>query len=121
MAHLCRRNRRINRITRPTLCVLSKSLAEIVVLQRTDPNVPWDADPEEVEGLTLLENGDLEGDLIPIGAQSDRIEWRIFARYTAGAFDPAFGASHGWKESPRFIQLGATYTAAPRIYRSVDR
>lgn len=95
--------------------------AEIVVLQRTDPNVPWDADPEEVEGLTLLENGDLEGDLIPIGAQSDRIEWRIFARYTAGAFDPAFGASHGWKESPRFIQLGATYTAAPRIYRSVDR
>jgi hypothetical protein len=95
--------------------------AEIVVLQRTDPNVPWDADPEEEPGLTLMENGDLEGGLIPIGSQSDRVEWRVFARYTAGAFDPQFGASHGWKETPRFIQLGATYTAPPRVYRSIDR
>ena len=32
-AHLCRRNRRVNRIARSTLRVLSKSLAKIVVLQ----------------------------------------------------------------------------------------
>ena len=32
-AHLCRRNRRVDRITRPTLRVLSKSLAKVVVLQ----------------------------------------------------------------------------------------
>ena len=95
--------------------------AEIVVLQRTDPNVPWDADPEEEPGLTLMENGDFEGSVIPIGEQSDRIEWRVFARYTAGAFDPEFGASHGWKETPRFIQLGTTYTAPPRVLRSIDQ
>ncbi|QDV06467.1 hypothetical protein Poly30_19770 [Planctomycetes bacterium Poly30] len=95
--------------------------AEIVVLQRTDPNVPWDADPEDTEGLTLMEQGDLEGGLIPIGGQSDRAEWRVFARYAAGAFDPAFGASHGWKDTPRFIQLGVTYSAPPRVYRSIDR
>ena len=94
--------------------------AEIVVLQRIG-DVPWDADPEEEPGLRLLEDGTFEDDLIPLGAQADRIQWRVFARYAPGAFDPEFGLSHGWKGTPRFIHLGATYEAPTRLIRSVRR
>jgi hypothetical protein len=94
---------------------------DLVVLQRTRPSVPWDSDPEATPGLVLLEDGTYENGFVPIGAQSDRIEWRALARYRAGAFDPYTGLSHGWKESPRLRHLAVTYFAPGRVLRSVDR
>lgn len=94
--------------------------ADTVVLQRVG-DVPWDADPEVEPRLTLMEDGTKDGDLVKIGLQGDRIEWRVFARYAAGAFDPEFGLSHGWKETPRFIRLGVTYTGPGRVLRSMER
>ncbi len=94
--------------------------AEVVVLQRIG-DAPWDADPETTPGLTLMEDGTREGEMVPIGAQADRVEWRVFARYGVGAFDPEFGLSHGWKETPRLIHLGVGYQAPSRVLRSVKR
>ncbi|MEM9378840.1 MAG: hypothetical protein AAGB93_02745 [Planctomycetota bacterium] len=94
--------------------------AEILVMQRVG-DVPWDADPEDEPRLTLLEDGTVDGDIVPIGLQGDRIEWRVFSRYAAGAFDPEFGLQHGWKQTPRFVRLGVTYTAPGRVIRSMER
>ena len=80
-----------------------------------------DADPAQTPGLVLLEDGTKADDLIPIGIQADRMEWRVFARYSQGAFDPEFGLQHGWKQTPRFDLLGVTYSAPGRVMRSTDR
>ena len=37
------------------------------------------------------------------------------------AFDPLTGLSHGWKDTPRLRQVGASYYAPGRVLRSVDR
>ena len=58
---------------------------------------------------------------LPLGVQSDSIEWRVFVRYDPGAFDIQGGLSHGWKETPRLRRLGASYYAPGRVLRSVDR
>ena len=91
---------------------------ELVVLQR-GADVPWDADPEQTPGLVLLEDGTKADDLIPIGIQADRMEWRVFARYGQGAFDPEFDPAR-LKQTPRFDLLGVTYSAG-RVMGSTDR
>lgn len=95
--------------------------ATVGVLQRTDPDVPWDADPDENPGLTLMWAGSKDGGEVPIGVQSDRIEWRTFVRYNPGAFDLETGISHGWKETPRLRRLGVTFLAPTRVLGSFDR
>jgi len=95
--------------------------AEMYVLQRTDPNVPWDADPESTDGLDLIRVGTQEGRDVPIGVQSDLIQWRVFVNYPAGAFDPITGASHSWRTTPRLRRIGAFYYAPCFQLRSVER
>jgi hypothetical protein len=91
------------------------------VLVRTDPSVPWDADPQETDGLDVLYDGLREGAGVPVGAQADRLEWRVFVRWDQDSYDPAGGMLHGWKASPRLRYLGAEYLAPPRILRRVAR
>ncbi|MCA8981475.1 MAG: hypothetical protein KDC14_15705, partial [Planctomycetes bacterium] len=95
--------------------------AELHVLQRTDPSVPWDADPESTDGLDLLRVGIREGRELPVGAQADLIQWRVHVNYPAGAFDPATGASHSWRTTPRLRRIGAFYYAPCFQLRSVER
>ena len=95
--------------------------AELHVLQRTDPNVPWDADPDSTDGLDLLRVGIEEGREVPIGAQSDLIQWRVYVDYPVGAFDPLTGASHSWRTTPRLRRIGAFYYAPCFQLRSVER
>jgi len=92
---------------------------QLGVMQRTDADLPWDSDPELSEGLDLMWEGEEAGGMVPIARQSDRIEWRIFARYDPGAFDPMGGYSHGWKETPRFRRVALSYMAPNRVLRSV--
>lgn len=94
---------------------------ELGVLQRTRRTVPWDADPEGTEGLALMWKGLQEDKPIPIGAQSDRAEWRAFVEYSAGAYDPVSGLAHGWKQTPRLRVFGANYLAPNLVLRKVDR
>ena len=90
------------------------------VLVRTDPNIPWDSNPDETPGLTELFPADLRENWAPIGAQSDRIEWRVFVDYTSGAFDATTGQSHGWKQTPRLNALGVRFIAPNVKLRSVE-
>ncbi len=94
---------------------------QIGVLQRSNPNTPWDADPSGDDGLRLFYRGDDNGEPLPILQRGDGLEWRVFVRFDPGAFDPINGLSHGWKDTPRLRQLGATYLAPNRVLRSVDR
>ena len=86
--------------------------AEIVVLQRIG-DVPWDADPEEEPGLRLLEDGTYEDDLIPLGAQADRIQWRVFARTRPARSIPSSGSATAGR-GPRGSSTSAPLTRRPR-------
>ena len=95
--------------------------AHLEVLLRTDPAIPWDEDPDEVDGLYLFTEGRQDDDVVPLGVFSDRMEWRVFVRYDPGAFDPVSGLAHGWKETPRLRRVGGNFLAPGRVLRSVDR
>lgn len=95
--------------------------SRVGVLMRSDPAVPWDADPEKEKRIALHWNGDIEGRAIPIGHQSDLIEWRVFVEYAPGAFDLVTGAPHGWKETPRLSRLGAFYFGPGMVLSAVER
>jgi hypothetical protein len=98
-----------------------QGMAQIGVLARTDPDVPWDADPDTTDGLDLYWRGRKDGQELALDRQSDHIEWRVVVRYTGGSCDPTTGRSHGWKETPRFLRLGSTCTAPGIVLRSLDR
>ena len=91
------------------------------VLQRTDPDLPWDADPETSEEIEVYWDGVQEGDGIAIGEQADRIDWRVFVRYERGSFDPLDGLAHGWKATPRLRFLGVEYLGPGAVLRRVER
>jgi hypothetical protein len=93
----------------------------LLVLQRTDPSVPWDADPSVGDDLKLLSDGLQGGEGNPIGRQSDRIEWRVFVRYEPGSYDPVAGLSHGWKMIPRLEFFGAQYFGPGLTLRRLAR
>jgi len=93
----------------------------IGVLQRAFRDVPWDAEPDATEGLTLTTAGRRGDEALPLGVQSDGIDWRVFVRYDPGAFDLRTGLAHGWKETPRLRRLGVSYSAPNRVLSSVDR
>lgn len=95
--------------------------SRIGVLARTDASIPWDADPEEQEGLWITYEGMVNDEEIPLGVQADQIEWRVFVEYDPGAFDPLTGLSHAWKASPLFRRLGVDFLAPNRTLRSLDR
>jgi hypothetical protein len=91
------------------------------VLARYDPDVPWDADPDDEPRLKLLWKGDLDGKTIPVHRQSDRIDWRVFVQYDPGAFDAKTGLAHGWKQSPLLKRFGAFYFGPATVLSSVER
>jgi hypothetical protein len=95
--------------------------AQIGVLQRTDPDAPWDADPEQDKRLALFWSGDEAGKALLIGKQSDRIDWRVFVKYAPNAFDAKTGMAHGWRQSPRLKFFAASYYAPSLTLRSVER
>lgn len=94
---------------------------KIGVLQRTDPDAPWDADPEKDARLSLYWQGDKEGAPLAIGHQTDSIRWRVFVQYGADAFDPKASTRHGWRQTPRLDRFGGFYYAPNAVLRSVER
>ncbi len=95
--------------------------SQIGVLERDDPEAPWDADPDQDKRLALYWKGDQEGAPLSIGKQSDSIRWRVFVKYSPDAFDPKFSLRHGWRQTPRLERLGAFYYAPDAVLRSVER
>lgn len=95
--------------------------ARLGVLERTDPTVPWDADPDTTDGLRLFWRGTEDGGPVPIGVACDQPEWRVFVEYQPGAFDAATGMAHDWRTTPRLSRFGAFYLAPSLCYRSIER
>lgn len=95
--------------------------ARIGVLRQSAPEVPWDADPEQDARLVVHWDGEREGAPHAIGAQSDRLAFRVFVEYTPQAFDPLTGLKHGWRQTPRLTMLGAFYFAPGTVLRSLER
>lgn len=85
-------------------------------LVRTDPSVPWDADPDTTEGLMRFEGGKLESGGNPLDFQSSDIEVRLYTDHNPSAFDPAEGLSHGWKMGPRVRLFGLEYLAPGAVF-----
>ncbi len=105
-------------------CYFDKEDAEacqIGVLARVEPDAPWDADPDADPRLRLYWKGDADGKPIPIGRQSDRIDWRVFVKYAPGAFDATTGLAHGWTQTPTLKKFGAFYFGPGMVYSSVER
>ena len=95
--------------------------ADLGVLQRTDPSVPWDADPDATPGLDLLLREVADAKPVPIATQSDRVDWRVFVSYPPGSFDLTTGTQSAWRETPRLKHLGVEFFAPGRILESIDR
>jgi hypothetical protein len=100
----------------------STGQVNFVALQRTDDQVPWDADPRETPGLDLIRPEDLDDDgRFPIARQTSRVEWRFAAEYQPLSFDALTGLSHGWKTTPELNYYGAEYWAPSRVLERVQR
>ncbi|MFT5155465.1 MAG: hypothetical protein ACI841_005480, partial [Planctomycetota bacterium] len=93
---------------------------ELGVLMRSDPKVPWDADPDSTDGLDLLLRGSIDGEAISLGRQSDSLQWRVFVNYAPGSFSATDGSAHGWKTTPRLKHLGLEFFAPGRVLQSID-
>lgn len=91
------------------------------LLQRTDPAVPWDADPGLTPGLDLYWEGLPNGAGNRLERSSSMAEWRLFVRYEPGSFDAAEGSAHGWKSAPNVTVFGTEYVAPGRRMWSVER
>jgi hypothetical protein len=94
--------------------------ARLGVLVRTDPEVPWDAEPDG-NGLHLFWQGDPEVGGAALQRFADRLEWRVFVDHPAGSFDALNGLSHGWKTTPLLRLMAVDYLAPGRVLRSVER
>ena len=100
----------------------STGQVNFVALQRTDDEVPWDAEPLETPGLDLIRPEDLDDDgRFPIARQTSRVEWRFAAEYQPLSFDALTGLSHGWKTAPELNLYGAEYWAPSRVLERVQR
>ncbi len=95
--------------------------SQLGVLQRTNADTPWDAPPDDTNGLEFLWDGKLDGGGNPVNVQADRVEWRVFVRHLPGSFDYATGLSHGWKTTPRLTLFGVEYMGPNRTLARVDR
>jgi hypothetical protein len=91
------------------------------VLMRSDPRVPWDADPEQTEGLALFYRSEEGTTTKPILTQSDSVEWRFFIEYSSGAFDADTGAGHAWRATPLLQNVLVEYLGPSMTLRSVER
>jgi hypothetical protein len=91
--------------------------ASLGLLLRSDARVPWNADPDETDGLDRFDEGPPPGGAFELGVRADRLEWRVYARYSPGAFD-LLGDAHGWKAAPL---LGAECYAPGRTYARIER
>jgi hypothetical protein len=89
--------------------------ARLGVLARSDPETPWDADPEDDARLRLFWRGDADGKTIPIGRQSTASTGGLRA-LRPGRFDLKTARAR-MEADPRF-----TSTAdGPREHRAMKR
>ena len=91
------------------------------ILQRSDPEVPWDAQPRRGSGLEEFLGFPQSAEGTPLGFQSDRVEWRVFAMHDSGAFDAEDGLSHAWKTTPRLNLFAVDWFAPNLVLRSLER
>lgn len=87
---------------------------DIEVLVRTDPLVPWSADPGKTKGLFLFDETE-EGEPSVIDTAGEGFSARVMFRYLSGAFDPLDLRAHGWKATPELRSLSLSYLDQTRV------
>jgi hypothetical protein len=93
---------------------------EIAVLQRTSPDVPWDADPENTPGSRSCARGCPRASATrsPGSPTAPNGACSCATRPAPGTLRPWL--AHGWKQTPRLRMFGTTYLAPHFMLRRVD-
>lgn len=86
---------------------------DIVVLARTQGDVPWYADPG-TPGLFRFEESkeDLPARIMSTGT---RLDVRVMFRYLSGALEPETMMQHDWKRTPELRALSVHYMRDPQV------
>lgn len=92
-----------------------ESLVDLQCLVRIDERAPFDADPEQTDGLFLLDRGEMEGEPNPIRRYGERFEARFVQVYRPGAFDPVTYRELAWKRAPTIRWFVLTYEGETRV------
>ena len=86
---------------------------DLQVLARTDPAIPWNADPATTQGLFLFDEGTAENPGV-IRRSGRGLDVRVLFRYLPGAFNSTL-SSHDWKSSAELHNLRVNYMDETRI------
>ncbi len=86
---------------------------DLQVLARTDPAIPWTADPAATPGLFLFDEGTLENPGV-IRRSGRGLDVRVLFRYLPGAFNSTLSV-HDWKSSVELHSLRVNYMDETRV------
>lgn len=91
------------------------SSVDVHCLVRTDPRVPWSAEPGSVPGLFLFKRSSGDDAWMRLAAQSPRLEVRFMTVYEPGAIDLTTFTMHGWKTTAKVDDVRVDYEGQSRI------
>ena len=99
--------------------VKRSGLVDIVVLARTEGDIPWTADPATTQGLYMFEVSDDEDPNL-INRTGSQLDLRVFFRYLEGACDPLTMEVHDWKDTPELHGISVQYVDTVQVLERED-
>jgi hypothetical protein len=91
---------------------------DLSVLCRTDPDIPWTANPQATAGLFEFDEG-TENEPAVIHRAGRGLDVRVVFKYLGGAFQTDLWA-HEWKSSPELRSLRVRYLDETRVIGRED-
>lgn len=92
---------------------------DVETLCRTDPDVPWTAEPGKTPGLFRFEDA-TEANPAPIRRAGRGFDVRVMFKYTSGAFEPDLLTAHDWKATPEVRSIRVKYLDETRVLGRED-
>lgn len=93
---------------------------DIEILCRTDPSIPWTADPKKTPGLYLFEEA-TAADPALVNRAGRGLDVRVLFRYLPGAFPSDLLSGHDWKTTPELRSISVTYADETRVLGRENR
>ncbi|MSR74903.1 MAG: hypothetical protein EXS14_05480 [Planctomycetes bacterium] len=91
---------------------------DLQLLVRTDPSIPWSADPAKTPGLYLFDEATADKPA-QIRRSGRGLDVRVLFRYLPGAFSTLLD-THDWKASPELHSLRVDYLDETRVATRED-